>query len=373
MILAAVWSLVVFCLFNQIRLAVKVNEVAARFVYNTPYIILVPLIQMFVCAFWFLCWLWLAAIVLTQERPAAVSTDAFASEEAAMESGCVGGYAFHDPTMCDGTKCWRCYPERYTVDWRFYYQFFSYLWAQALLCALGMLIVAGSCAAWFFTENERKGRTASVLPAVKNALFKNFGSAAFGALILAIVQFLKYVCKYFSENETIKKSMVLIIVVKCVECALWCLEKCLKFFNRHAYIQVSIHGTNFCRSGINAFGLLIRNAARFGVLYALGSVINYLGLAFITVGTGVVGYVVLQLMYPEISPVLPVMMYLFMGYVTAQLFLNVFSLAVDTTLQCFIATEEIGDCGDFVPEELAPLITKISSSKKSGGRCCGRC
>lgn len=238
-----------------------------------------------------------------------------------------------------------------------------------------MMIVSGSCAAWFFTPRKQKGYTATVKAAVKNAVFKNFGSAALGALILAIVQFLKYCCRYFSENEAIKKSRVAVILLKCVECALWCLEKCLKFFSRHAYIQVAIHGTNFCKSGIAAFGILIRNAARFGVLYALGSVINYLGLAVITVGTGVTGYFILQLMYPEIDPVLPVMMYLFIGFVTAELFMNVFGLAVDTTIQCYIATEEMVndsfDGTEFVPRELDSMIKGAAEGK--GGLCCGRC
>jgi len=73
------------------------------------------------------------------------------------------------------------------------------------------------------------------------------------------------------------------------------------------------------------------------------------------VATAVVGYFILQAIHPEVNPILPVLSYLAVGYIVAKLYMNVFGLAVDTMLQCFIATEEMGGDTDFVPGPLRSL------------------
>lgn len=86
------------------------------------------------------------------------------------------------------------------------------------------------------------------------------------------------------------------LLLGCLKCCFWCLEKFLKFLNRNAYImvreagrwglfllpleegfallraecpplppsapQIAVYGTNFCTSARNAFSLLMRNIIR---------------------------------------------------------------------------------------------------------------
>jgi hypothetical protein len=58
-----------------------------------------------------------------------------------------------------------------------------------------------------------------------------------------------------------------------------------------------------------------------------------------------------------VPPVVPLIIYGFVGYLVGSLFMNVFGLAVDTSLQCVIATEEMKCDGDFVPEPLRNIIS----------------
>merc|ERR1719324_924175 len=102
--------------------------------------------------------------------------------------------------------------------------------------------------------------------------------------------------------------------------------------------------------------LIVRNMARFGAVAALGSVIYYIGILFITAGTTVAGYFMLKAMHPEVTPVLPMAVYVIMSYLVAKLFMNVFGLSVDTMLQCFIATEEMGGDSGFVPSQLSGIV-----------------
>ncbi|CAN0388104.1 unnamed protein product, partial [Ectocarpus sp. 13 AM-2016] len=55
-------------------------------------------------------------------------------------------------------------------------------------------------------------------------------------------------------------------VLCCLSCFFWCLEKCVKFINKNAYIQVAIFSTSFCRSSKNAFWLIARNLGRVGAV-----------------------------------------------------------------------------------------------------------
>merc|ERR1712085_187408 len=75
-------------------------------------------------------------------------------------------------------------------------------------------------------------------------------------------------------------------------------------------------------------------------------------------GTTVAGFFVVREMHDEVSPVAPIISYIFVSYVVSRVYMNVFSLAVDTSLQCFLASEESETTGDFVPSELRDFVAK---------------
>jgi hypothetical protein len=173
---ALLWLLVVCCFCKQINLAVKLNKVAAIFVYNTPSVLVVPMVQALVGICWCLAWAASAAFLLSQVPEDHVPLGSFTTFAEAFgtetEPGkCTGPFvngqvwkyagdvgSSNDP--CSGNMgnttgitpaCWKCFPPRYVVDWRFGMSFFSLLWNNAFLVALGQLIIAGACAACFFT------------------------------------------------------------------------------------------------------------------------------------------------------------------------------------------------------------------------------
>eukprot|EP00933_Yihiella_yeosuensis_P021941 TRINITY_DN17289_c0_g2_i3.p1 TRINITY_DN17289_c0_g2~~TRINITY_DN17289_c0_g2_i3.p1 ORF type:complete len:166 (-),score=40.28 TRINITY_DN17289_c0_g2_i3:197-694(-) len=154
----------------------------------------------------------------------------------------------------------------------------------------------------------------------------------------------------------------MVMVFKVLQCCLWCFEKCLKFLNKNAYIQIALMGTNFCTSAKKAFFLIMRNALRFGTIAILGNVIYGLGFLFIVVITLACGYGIVQAMHPQLSPAIPLLVYFFVAYVIAKLFMNVFGLAVDTSLQCFLACEEMGLGGDFVPDQMRNFLANPPSN-----------
>merc|ERR1712151_946695 len=203
-----------------------------------------------------------------------------------------------------------------------------------------------------------------VWPGVKTCLRYHTGSLAFGSFIVALVQFIRYFLKYMEMQAKSQKNRVMVLVLKCLQCCLWCFEKSIKFLNKNAYIQIAIHGTNFCISAKNAFQLILANFVRFGVMAMLGSALQFLGWVFIATLTAVMGYFILQALHPDVSPVLPVMSYVGVGYLVGKLFMNVFALAVDTSLQCFITDEKNPGAAERVPGPLKSMLSDERAKPK---------
>merc|ERR1712222_247637 len=137
-------------------------------------------------------------------------------------------------------------------------------------------------------------------------LHYHLGTFAFGAFVLATVQFLRYMMKYLEMQAKAQKNCVMRVVFRIIGYFVWCFEKCIRFLNKNAYIQCAILGTNFCVSAKNAFFLILRNITRFGTVTMLGSVVHLLGTVFIMVITTAIGYIILSLVHPEEDVIAPV-------------------------------------------------------------------
>mmetsp|Transcript_46762 Transcript_46762/g.109466 ORF Transcript_46762/g.109466 Transcript_46762/m.109466 type:complete len:925 (+) Transcript_46762:104-2878(+) len=370
-VLAGIYFFLVCCLSDRIRLAIAVNEVAATFVKDTPRILLMPILQTFCGILWILLWALSASFLLSQVPDGYTPKDSYTSYEEAYGTATVPGKCtdkwptggVYKSDICDLTvngtyACWKCSPPRYVFDWRFAVSFFVFLWNNALNIAIGQCLIAGAVGVWFFTPNADKGSRRVIAQSTWNVFRYHLGSLAFGSFIIAVIQFIRYLMKYYEKQAKAAKNRVLVMVLKVMQCCIWCFEKCVKFLNKNAYIQIALMGTNFCVSAKKAFFLILRNAFRFGVVAILGTMIHAIGFLFIIACSVALGYVILTGLYPDIAPAVCLVIYGCTAYVVSKLFMNVFGLAVDTTLQCFIACEEMELGGDFIPSSMARWLDK---------------
>lgn len=260
----------------------------------------------------------------------------------------------------------RCAPPRYILDWRFAVVFFSLLWNNAFLIAFGQCVIAGAVGVWFFTANSKKGSlhcSEAVRKANWNVWRYHTGSLAFGSFIIALVQFIRYLMKYFEKQAMAQKNRLVAFILRIVQCIIYCFERFLKFLNKNAYIQVAIRGTPFCTSAKKAFQIICANLLRFGTVAVLGYVIHIIGYIFIMAATLVCGYFLVGAMHKDINPAVPMIAYTLMSYVVGRLYMNVFGLAVDTCLQCVIFAEEKCPDGDFVPSALKSLLDRSQAKE----------
>ena len=145
-------------------------------------------------------------------------------------------------------------------DYMMMYHLFGVLWANALINAIGLCTLAGATCRYYWSRNKNKeemGKT-PIASSFKNCFRYHFGSLVFGALIIAIVQFIR-VCLEYIDRQTKSlqdKSGPIKVAMKVVKCCMWCLEKIVKFISRNAYIMIAMKGKSFCASTVEAFKLI---------------------------------------------------------------------------------------------------------------------
>jgi hypothetical protein len=355
-----IWVLLIFCFIGRIKLAIALNKAAAEFLAANPLVLLVPIVQSIVGIIWILVWCFLAAYLLSQVPDDYMDTGAYATFGEAygidgagwLDSGIpgkctdkwpTGGVYKADECLTEGdvVKCWKCFPPRYVFDQYFAYSWFCFLWNNAFNIALGQAVIAMCVCTWFFADKEG-GRPSIVKASFWTICRNHLGSIAFGSFIIALIQFIRSVMKYLEKQAEAQKNKVMVYVFKIIGCCIWVFEKCMKFLNKNAYIQMALMGTNFCTSAKKAFFLIMRNALRFGTVAVLGQVVHYIGCFCITIASIFVGYLLLGVMHPDIPPLAPILCFSAIGYVVSELYMSVFGMATDTCLQCFIACEEMG-------------------------------
>mmetsp|Transcript_23391 Transcript_23391/g.23015 ORF Transcript_23391/g.23015 Transcript_23391/m.23015 type:complete len:177 (-) Transcript_23391:37-567(-) len=169
-------------------------------------------------------------------------------------------------------------------------------------------------------------------------------------------------------------------LVKCLLCAtsycLYCLEKCVKYITKNAYIQVAITSKSFCPSAWNGFLLIIKNALRFGITHSVGCIFMFVGKLFIVCSTALVSYAILETwdyVGDQIStPYGPVFVVVVIAYVVGAVYMSVYSFASDAILQCFLYDEELAALANRPAGNRPPIMNSFIDDprRKKTGCCC---
>ena len=126
---------------------------------------------------------------------------------------------------------------------RLWYLFFCLLWTMNWIGGMSAIAIAIACALWYFRGEGKHVNSCTIFKAYGLTIRYHWGTAAFGSLLIAVVQFVRwfllYVQKHFGNIS--QSNCILKFVAGIVNCCLWCLEKCLKFISKNAYIQTAIH------------------------------------------------------------------------------------------------------------------------------------
>ena len=117
------------------------------------------------------------------------------------------------------------------------YLLFVWFWTSQFIVAVGQLVVAVSISLWYFSRNRKSIGSLTFFRALIIVSIYHLGTAAFGSLIMAIIKLLRAVLAYVERKARKARNRVAIVALRILKCLLWCIEKCIKFINKQAYIQ----------------------------------------------------------------------------------------------------------------------------------------
>jgi choline transporter-like protein 2/4/5 len=258
------------------------------------------------------------------------------------------------------------------ADYLAAYHFFGFLWTNAWINGIGILTLAGAFGDWYFRDPEKGLGKLPILRSWGRTWRYHLGSIAYGAFIIAVVQFMRAVLMYIQDKAP-KDNKAVQIALKIISCCLWCLEKCLKFISKNAYIIIALKGKSFCSATKEVFGILFKNAAQIAVSSMISGLMILLGKIIIIAVCGFVGFTWLGLLSDQLnSMALPMVLILLMSFFVATTFLNVYSMAIDTILICFCIDKEVNDGSEAKPFRMGDSLRKYVDSnttkkKKDGG------
>jgi len=173
---------------------------------------------------------------------------------------------------------------------------------------------------------------------------------------------------YRKKMAVVENSNAFIKCLACTTgCCLWCLEKCVKYISKNAYIQIALNNCWFLTGAVNAFVLILKNAAKFGWTNTIGFIFMFFGCFFIT-STTCFGTYLFMTNYDGLDVNSPIPTTVAMGVIALTIsynFMSVFSFSSDAILQAYLTDESVtGGEGRNRPDEMNKyghsLLTKTT-------------
>lgn len=162
-----------------------------------------------------------------------------------------------------------------------FYHIFAFCWSSQFITALGVMTVAGTIGKWYFSQLKQSEKigTRTVFQAFLCTVTYHMGSAAYGAFLIALVQLARAIMLYVDEKTKKSQSSNPLVKcgIKCCHCCLLCLEKCMKYISRNAYIIVINRNLSFFKASVESFGLLAHNLKVVTTLKSVSTLFIWMG------------------------------------------------------------------------------------------------
>jgi len=253
-----------------------------------------------------------------------------------------------DPGSISGAK---------TFSWHETYQYWSiyalfhFFWTTQTVYYLGYLTIAGAVANWYFAAtdengNKRRGSGEDELPSFPiarsccRAVFYHIGTAAFGALIIAIIRTLRALLSYVRYKTKDSDNKCAKAVLCICSCCLTCLERCLDKVSKNALIWTAIFGDNFCTASCSSFSLIMNHLIKVAAVNSVSSFIVFLCKVCValacTAGCGVFITYYDDLRDRVNSIMLPLIVTFLVTYFLGAMMMGVFESSIDAIFFCFL-------------------------------------
>ncbi|XP_076461514.1 choline transporter-like protein 2 [Babylonia areolata] len=172
---------------------------------------------------------------------------------------------------------------------------FMLFWTTNFVEALDQIVVAGAFSIHFWTMDKKSRSFQMVIfQSFYRTVRYHLGSLAFGSLVVAIVQMIRFLLEYVDRKIRMAENKVAKFLIKCLKWCMMCLESFIKFLNKNAYIMIAMFGKNFFISAKNAYMLIMRNVTQTVVVDKVVTFINVIAKLAITGAAGAAAYYVFE-------------------------------------------------------------------------------
>lgn len=188
-------------------------------------------------------------------------------------------------------------------------------------------------------EGESTFARAPLCKAVVNTFCYSMGIIAFGSFVIAVVQFIRAVLLYIQKQAESTNNKLMVLLAKCLACYMACVERCMKYITKNAYILHTIEGGGFCRNGYAVIGLLMNNMSLMSLMALVSGGVCFIGKLFVCLFTTAIGYVLLDMDVKAgniATWYLPLLIIFILSWVIGTVFLDVYDMIMDSLTVCYI-------------------------------------
>eukprot|EP00039_Didymoeca_costata_P019740 m.338736 g.338736 ORF g.338736 m.338736 type:complete len:655 (-) comp18530_c0_seq1:71-2035(-) len=333
LVFVALFALIFICIIcglrKKIYSAVQIFEEASKALFQMPTVFCVPVCSLVSIVIWLVVW------GLTMVYAAT------ANDHAIDSNG------------------WIEYKISERQEVMFVYLVFALYWLIQLFLAMEEFIIASCIVIWYLHEQKYKGFV--VVKSVWRLFRYHFGSLCQGSFIVALVQFARAIVDYveYKTKEAGQESCIIKYFFCCLRCLLYCLQKCVQFINKNAYIEIAIWGDSFCVSACHALSILTSNLGLIASVNGVGFLLAFTIKVTVVASVGFIAFLWLDEEEDvEDAAAISIFCMLF-AYVIADAFTDVYDMAAESLTICFLEDyKHNSDVGMLAPEDLKKLMAK---------------
>ena len=124
---------------------------------------------------------------------------------------------------------------------------FTLLFVSQVVPNVMFVTTSGLIATWYYAGSSNMPPNPTVA-SLKRATTTSFGSICFGSLVVAVIQFLRWLLESTNRDDN--------SFIRClVDTLLRCIEDIMQYFNRYAFVHVAIYGCGYIEGAKRTFEL----------------------------------------------------------------------------------------------------------------------
>jgi len=181
--IAAISLIVLYFLWDRIRLAIAIIKASAEFVEETPNILSVPPLMFFVLLAYYIYWIWILLYILSS-----------------------GSVHANDSGLPFAQVAWTTESTAF-----FWVHLFGLLWNNFILITIPQFVVMSAVCIWYFSGSKT---TDPVSKSIWRTFRYHFGSIVFGSLILALVFFVRALLSTIAHVGRKNKEKTIAVAIR---------------------------------------------------------------------------------------------------------------------------------------------------------------